>query len=1228
MSEAKKVWREKVTDALNRQKWYDTDAYGRTVHVAELDLVPQVWRTMTHVYDRNGNLTQVHVDPIIDTAPPTHVVAMSYDWLGRKLSMADPDMGNWSYVYDRNGNLTEQTDGRNKRIKFEFDAHNRMTAKKECTGAGSPPSCSSTSTLATYVYDSTTGGNVGKGRRTSVTDLSGSTSWVYDSRGRATSETKVISGSSYTTTYAYDGLSRQTSVTLPNSEVVTLGYTPRGLPNSVSSSLSSTIVSSTTYNRLGSRRQTALGNTVTETRDYWGIDYTGTPANQNFGLLRKISNDSTGQTDLTYSWDVMGNMTSRATNLGGTNYGTESFTYDFLDRVLTGNASSAPNSPYNESYSYDAHDNLASKTGNGEYLYGAGNGPVTAGLVHYWPLDDGAVSSSALSPGAYDRAGTVTLAAQNGPARISTGDAELLQAYSFPNDDDRLYGTGATLGTTAFSISGWVRLDSGNSLTKQAMGLGDVDNATVYVGPNSQDLKLQVKISSGWYYGTFGTLTLGQWAHFAWTYDGASVTLYLNGAYAATITQAGSITFGGTEVTLGMTDPTYTNSEWPGAVDEMRIYDRPLSAWEVSLLYGYTPAAAHRLLETPTGTGALSSGLSHYWNMDRGAVRSTTIQDVAGSADLTAYNSPLHSASGDAELKEAFEFPGSDDHLHIASGVTLGATAVTVSGWVRLDSVDATNDMHAVGLGNLDNALVKVNNNSQTLRVKVKIGSTSYTKSFGDLTLGQWAHFAYTYDGSQLKVYRDGALNNTTTDSGGISFGGSEATIGIGDPTYTSNEWPGAVDEVRIYNRALSATEVSQLHSFTPVVYAYDGNGNTTSRPSANGTQTLTWNAENQLSGVTWAGGSESYIYDGDGKRVSRNAGGVTTHYVNQWYEKVVGGATTTSYWLGAELVAVRDSAGPTVMWVHTDSLGSPAAWTASGTSKTTSAIHAYLPWGGTRYTTGATYTARDFTGQLKDASSGLHFYNARYYDSVLGRFLSPDTIVPDPADPSSFNRYSYVLNNPLKYTDPTGNNTCGGSPATNPDPSCDEWQFTDAQTFMMSLGQTANFELPGWLEAVVEWLGPAVFSLPDFAASVRNGDVLGAAAALAAAAPGPDYVKFARKALGKGADEAVDAASHLIRRSGKTDDILSHLGTRDLEAARRELNGEVVGFRPDGQPWDHVQEVRNAQQGIRNRIGSLMSDLADPKTQSNIGLKALIQNDISFWSTLLDITEQVVPPK
>jgi hypothetical protein len=50
-----------------------------------------------------------------------------------------------------------------------------------------------------------------------------------------------------------------------------------------------------------------------------------------------------------------------------------------------------------------------------------------------------------------------------------------------------------------------------------------------------------------------------------------------------------------------------------------------------------------------------------------------------------------------------------------------------------------------------------------------------------------------------------------------------------------------------------------------------------------------------------------------------------------------------------------------------------------------------------------------------------LYYYGARYYDANIGRFISPDSIVPNPANPQSLNRYSYCLNNPLKYIDPSG---------------------------------------------------------------------------------------------------------------------------------------------------------------------------------------------------------------
>ncbi len=82
---------------------------------------------------------------------------------------------------------------------------------------------------------------------------------------------------------------------------------------------------------------------------------------------------------------------------------------------------------------------------------------------------------------------------------------------------------------------------------------------------------------------------------------------------------------------------------------------------------------------------------------------------------------------------------------------------------------------------------------------------------------------------------------------------------------------------------------------------------------------------------------------------------------------------------------------------------------------------NAYYPYGDTYTHTGTSDVAYKYTGQELDNETGLYFYEARYYDPVLGRFISPDTIVPDPMDPQALNRYSYVRNNPIIYTDPTG---------------------------------------------------------------------------------------------------------------------------------------------------------------------------------------------------------------
>jgi RHS repeat-associated protein len=111
-------------------------------------------------------------------------------------------------------------------------------------------------------------------------------------------------------------------------------------------------------------------------------------------------------------------------------------------------------------------------------------------------------------------------------------------------------------------------------------------------------------------------------------------------------------------------------------------------------------------------------------------------------------------------------------------------------------------------------------------------------------------------------------------------------------------------------------------------------------------------------------------------------------------------------------------SVNATLKYVHKDHLGGTSAVTSDNGSLIESIK--YFAFGNCRNSTGDLATDKLFTGQILD-DTGLYYYNARYYDPTIGRFISPDTIIPNPANPQSFNRYSYCLNNPLKYIDPSG---------------------------------------------------------------------------------------------------------------------------------------------------------------------------------------------------------------
>ncbi len=80
-----------------------------------------------------------------------------------------------------------------------------------------------------------------------------------------------------------------------------------------------------------------------------------------------------------------------------------------------------------------------------------------------------------------------------------------------------------------------------------------------------------------------------------------------------------------------------------------------------------------------------------------------------------------------------------------------------------------------------------------------------------------------------------------------------------------------------------------------------------------------------------------------------------------------------------------------------------------------------YTPWGEVRAGGVGAITDRGFTSQRREDNLRLNDYVARFYDPFIGKFISPDSVVPGARNPQAFNRFAYVFNNPLGYVDPTG---------------------------------------------------------------------------------------------------------------------------------------------------------------------------------------------------------------
>ena len=121
---------------------------------------------------------------------------------------------------------------------------------------------------------------------------------------------------------------------------------------------------------------------------------------------------------------------------------------------------------------------------------------------------------------------------------------------------------------------------------------------------------------------------------------------------------------------------------------------------------------------------------------------------------------------------------------------------------------------------------------------------------------------------------------------------------------------------------------------------------------------------------------------------------------------------------------------GASLSYLHVDHLGSVDVATNSSSSVVPGSALDYDAYGNLRSGSLTTATSdRTYTGAQQSSYSGLVRMDVRSYDPATGTFIQPDTIVPQPGDPLSFNRYAYANNNALRYVDPSGHRPeCGAT--------------------------------------------------------------------------------------------------------------------------------------------------------------------------------------------------------
>ncbi|MFI5495137.1 LamG domain-containing protein [Actinoplanes sp. NPDC051859] len=433
---------------------------------------------------------------------------------------------------------------------------------------------------------------------------------------------------------------------------------------------------------------------------------------------------------------------------------------------------------------------------------GATNGPSTV-----WQFEEATGTTTADGSGLVNQ-GTLSGASWLRPGRLG-GSAVTLDGV-----DDYIESAGPAVTTTgSYTAMAWVYLTD-SSVNRYVLAQEGVNQSVFGVHAfvtgtgacGCWSVRYVDESGNGTRVNSSVPVALHTWVHLTTVRDVAAgkVYLYVNGqtavnetAYSTTVNATGPLSVGRLKV-----DGAWSNY-WKGAVDDVRTYNRAISSNDIRYLYE-DAAAGHWNMNDAPGTSAASDVLG----------RSATL---AGDATFAA-----------GRLGNALQLDGTGDYALTSTMPAIDTKGdYTVTAWLYL--TDNTIDRHAVAAeGNLQTAFaIQANGSTHKWRVRFATDDTSsatgsYINGISTVQTGTWTHVAFVRSGTTGNLYVNTALEGTGTAAAWAASDQIAKQLSVGRQLNNGNPqgyWKGGIDDVRLYSKALTATQITRLYRDKDIQY-------------------------------------------------------------------------------------------------------------------------------------------------------------------------------------------------------------------------------------------------------------------------------------------------------------------------------------------------------------------------------------------------------------------------